>query len=265
MVAVETVVQLGVVAAAVLTVTLLAVEKPPTDGLTVLATVPWVVVAGILAALSSTGAYPATVAGVLRLPAVFALTIVVAGLVWMPLLQLAALRDRAYAAGYYLAAAGLGTAVVLLVTLLLREGLDGPGLLWLSATPLLAAMLAGIAYVLLGFVDATTLATTRWVGYLVVAGFTLLGTTTAVGVDAYGQQGDGITRALVALASDLPTASTSVGWPAAVLGAVVGCVVAALVARAVRSDEVTGNLLAVVVTAVTVAPAVARLLAVVLR
>lgn len=265
MVSAETVALGAIGVAAVMTVALLAVERPPVNGLTVLAAVPWVVTAGLLDGVAATGAYPSELVRVLVLPVVLVLAFVVAGLVWMPLLQLATLRDYALGAGYYLAAAGFGTAVVLLLTLLLREGLDGQGLLWLSATPLVAAMLAAVAYVLLGFVDATTLATTRWVGYVVVTGFTLLGTTTAVGVDVYGNAGGGITGVLVSVAAGLPTASTSVGWPAAVLGAVVGCVVAALLARAVRSDVVTGNLLAVVVTAVTVAPAVATLLATVLR
>lgn len=265
MVSVETVALVGVVAAAVLTVALLAVEKPPVDGLTVLATAPWLVVAGVLESLTATGAYPAAVAPVLQLPAVLVSTLVVAGLVWVPLLQLATLRDYQGRSGHYLAAAGLGMAVVLLTTLLLREGLDGQGLLWLSATPLLAAMLAAAAYVLLGFVDATTLATTRWVGYLVVVGFTLLGTTMTVGIDVYGQRGSAATDLLVSAAADLPTASTSVGWPVAVLGVVLGCVVAGLVARVVRSDVVRGNLLAIAVSAVTIAPAVGLLLATVLR
>lgn len=265
MVSVETVALGGLAVAAVLTVALLAVERPAVNGLTVLATAPWVVVAGVLDTLAATGAYPPNLAPVLQLPGVLLLTLVVGGLVWMPLLQLATLRDFSVGSGHYLAAAGLGIAVVLLTTLLLREGLDGQGLLWLAATPLLAAMLAGVAYVLLGFVDPTTLATTRWVGYLLVLGFTLLGTTTTVLIDVYSRGGGGVTDLLVSVAATLPTASTSVGWPAAVLGVVVGCVLAALVARAVRSDTVTGNLLAIVVSAVTVAPSVALLLFTVLR
>lgn len=265
MVTAETVALVGVGFAAVLTVALLAVQHPPVTGLTVLAIAPWAVVAGLFDALSVTGAYPGTLAPVLRLPVGLLLAFVIAGLVWVPLLQLATLRDYEPRSGRYLAAAGLGMAVVLLVTLLLRQGLDGSGLLWLSATPMLAAFLAALAYVLLGFVDPTTLATTRWVGYLVVLGFTLLGTATAVGIDVYGQGGTSVTAALVSVASDLPTASTSVGWPAALLGALVGCLVAALVARAVRSDAVSGNVLAVVVTGVTVGPAVATLLVLVLR
>jgi uncharacterized membrane protein len=265
MVSAETVVLAGLGVAALLTVALLAVERPPVNGLTVLATTPWAIAAGVLDGLAATGAYPATVASVLRLPAVLVVALVVAGLVWVPLLQLATLRDYEGGSGHYLAAAGLGAAVVLFTTLLLREGLDGQALLWLSAVPLLAALLAGLVYVLLGFLDPTTLATTRWVGYLVVFGFTLLGTTVTVGIDVYGQRGAGLTDVLVSVAAGLPTASTSVGWPAAVLGAVVGCVVAALVARGVRSDAVTGTLLAVVVSAATIAPAVATLFGTVLR
>ncbi|WP_255149247.1 hypothetical protein [Halorarius halobius] len=260
-----TVAVVGVALAAVVSVALLAVERPPVNGATVVAALPWVVAAGLVDALAASGAYPSVLAPVVRLPTVLAATFVVAVLVWMPLQQLATLRDFDSGSGRYLAAAGMGAAVVLLVTLLVRVGLGGRALLWLSAGPLLAAVVAAAAYVALGFLDPTTLATTRWVGYLVVFGFVLSGTVTAVAVDVYGQVGGRATATLVVLARDLPVASASVGWPAVALGALVGCGVAALVARAVRTDAVAGHVLAVAATAVTVAPGVAGLLATVLR
>lgn len=265
MVSVGTVAVAGVALAAIASVVLLILEPPRVDGLMVLAAAPWVVVAGLLDALTATGAYPPIVAPVLRLPTVLATTFVVATLVWVPLKQLATLRDVDPSSARYLAAAGLGTSVVLLVTLLLRAGLSGRGLLWLSAGPLLAAFVAGAAYVALGFLDPTTLSTTRWVGYLVVFGFVLLGTATAVAVDVYGRVGGRVTATLVELASGLPTASASVGWPAVALGVVSGCVVAAVVARASRRTPVAGYVLAVLAVAATLAPAIAQLLATVLR
>lgn len=265
MVSAETVAVGAVLVAALTTLALLAVERPPVNGLTVLATGPWMVVVGLLDALAGSGAYPPLLTPLLEFPVVLVVGFVVAGVAWVPLLQLATMRDFQLESGRYLAAAGLGVAIVLLITLLVREGLDGSALLWLSATPLLAVLLAGTAYVLLGFVDPTTLATTRWVGFLVVFGFTLLGTVTAVAIDVYGRVGRGPTATLVTLASELPTASASVGWPAALLGLLAGCVVATLVARAVRADATTGHALAVAVAATTVAPSVARLLETVLR
>lgn len=264
MVSAEAVAVGGILAAAVTTLVLLAVEGPPVDGRAVLATAPWVVAVALLDVLAGVGAYPSLVTPVLELPVGLFLGVVLAGVVWLPLLQFARMRDRAFGSARYLAAAGVGVAVVLLITLLVREGLDGAGLLWLSATPLLAVLLAGAAYVLLGFLDPTTLATTRWVGYLVVLGFTLLGTVTAVAIDVYGRVGREPTAALVGLAADLPTASTSVAWPAALLGVLAGCVVAAIVARVVRADGRVGYALAVLLAAMTLGPGVARLLETVL-
>lgn len=264
MVSAEMVAVGAVLAAAVTTLVLLAVEGPLVDGRTVLATAPWGVAVGLIDVLAGVGAYPSLVTPVLELPVGMFLGVVLAGVVWLPLLQLATMRDHASGSARYLAAAGVGVAVVLLITLLVREGLDGAGLLWLSAAPLLAVVLAGGAYVLLGFLDPTTLATTRWVGFLVVVGFTFLGTVTAVAIDVYGRAGRGPTAWLVNLAADLPTATTSVAWPAALLSVLVGCVVAALVARVVRADALVGYGLAVLLAAMTVAPGVARLLETVL-
>lgn len=265
MVSPETVAFVGVGAAAVLTVALLAVERPPVNGLTVVATAPWMVVAGIFHALSATGAYPDGLSPLFQLPMGFVVTFVVAGLVWVPLLQLATLRDFTAGSGRYLAAAGTGAAIVLLTTLLLREGLDGRGMLWLSATPLLAALLGGIAYFTWGFVDATTLARARWVGLLIVLSFATLGTTVAVGVDIYGVGGGTLSQSLVGVSSTFPTATVSVAWPLVALAVVLGNVVAAGVARTVDTESSGGYLFAVAVIAATLGPAVGHLLVTVLR
>lgn len=265
MVSAGTLALVGVGAAGVASVALLVAERPPVNQLTVLATVPWMVVTGLLHVLAGSGAYPQVLVPLLRFPTVFVTAFVVGVLVWVPLLQLATLRDFPAGSGTYLAAAGMGVAVVLLVTLFAREGLDGRALLWLSATPVLAAMLAGTTYVLFGFVDATTLATTRWIGYLVVLAFTFLGTAVAVSVDVYGASPDALPGPLVAVSEGLPVGSASVAWPVIFLGAFVGVAVAALLARAIRADAVVGHLLAVAVGTLALGPGVARLLVTVLR
>lgn len=265
MVSAGTLALVGVGAAGAASVALLVAERPPVNQLTVLAAAPWMAVTGLLHVLATGGAYPQPLVPLLRFPTVFVTAFVIAALVWVPLLQLATLRDFPPGSGTYLAAAGMGAAVVLLVTLLLREGLDGRGLLWLSATPVLAALLGGVAYFLFGFVDATTLATTRWVGYLLVTAFTFLGTAVAVSVDVYGAAGGALVGPLVDVADGLPTASASVAWPVVLLGMVVGVAVAALLARAIRTDAVLGHLLAVAAGALALGPGVARLLVAVLR
>lgn len=175
------------------------------------------------------------------------------------------MRDFTAGSGRYLAAAGTGAAIVLLTTLLLREGLDGRGMLWLSVTPLLAALLGGIAYFTWGFVDATTLERARWVGLLIVLSFATLGTTVAVGVDIHGVGGVTLSQSLVGASSTFPTATVSVVWPLVVLAVMLGNFVAAGVARTVDTESSGGYLFAVAVIVATLGPAVGHLLVTVLQ
>lgn len=250
----------GIGAAAVLAVVLLATQRPPATQGTALAAAPWAVVAGLLHALAGVGAYPPALARFLSFPGALVVAFIVAMLVWVPLLQLATMRDFTPGSGQYLAAAGGGTSFVLLFVVLLRQGLGPDAMLWLAATPFASALLAGAAYFFMGFVDPSTLSTTRWVGYMVVLGFAVLGTTLAVGVDVYGSQPGGLVDLVVAVAGDLPTADRSVGWPLAALGALVGLAVASLVSRVVRDSPATGYVLAVCIAALSLGPAVGHLL-----
>lgn len=250
----------GILAAAGLALVLLAAERPPVTGATALAAAPWAVVAGLLHALAGVGAYPPALARLLSFPGAFVVAFVVAVLVWVPLLQLATMRDFDPGTGQYLAAAGGGMSLVLLFVVLLRQGLGPDAMLWLAATPFAGALIAGAVYFLMGFVDPTTLATTRWLGYLVVLGFAVLGTTLAVGVDVYGSRPGALVDVIVTAAGDLPTADESVGWPLAAIGALFGVAMAALVARVVRDSPAWGYTLAVCVAAVSLGPAVGYLL-----
>lgn len=256
----STVALVGILAAAALAAILLVVERPPVTRETALAAAPWAVVAGVLHALAAVGAYPADLAPFFQFPGVLLVAFVVGTLVWIPLLQVSTMRDYPAGTGQYLAAAGTGMSVVLVVVLMLRQGVDPDAMLWLAATPFVGALLTALLYFLLGFVDATTLATTRWVGFLVVFGFAVLGTSFAVGVDAYGVLPGWPVDLLVTAGRGLPTASASVGWPLAVTGGLLGLVMAALVARVVRESPVTGYGLAVAVAAVSLGPGVGHLL-----
>jgi uncharacterized membrane protein len=251
---------LGIGAAAVLAVALLVTERPPATGATALAAAPWAVVAGLLHALAGVGAYPPALARFLSFPGAFVVAFIVAMLVWVPLLQLATMRDFDPGSGQYLAAAGGGTGLVLLFVVLLRQGLGAEAMLWLAATPVAGALLAGGVYFFLGFVDPSTLATMRWVGYMIVLGFAVLGTALAVGVDVFGSRPGTLVDLVVTVADGLPTADRSVGWPLAALGALVGLAMASLVSRVVRDSPAIGYVLAVCVAAVSLGPAVGHLL-----
>lgn len=262
MVSPEVVAGAGLAAAVVLTTALLTVEHPPVSGNTVLAAMPWAVAAGCLHGVAALGAYPELIARFVRFPGAVAVVYVLGGLVWAPLLQLAAMRDYSIDTGRYLATAGIGCAVALLVGLITWRGLDGQGLLWLAATPLLAAMLATVAFLALGVLDVTSVGATRLVGFVVVFAYAFLGVSLAVTTEIYGAPAGGAAgEGLVALAARGPTHELlGETWPAALALLLVGVAATVLLARLVRRNETVGLLALLAVGVAGLGPGVGRLL-----
>lgn len=252
----------GLAAAVALTSALLTVEHPPVNRRTVLAAFPWVVVAGCLHALAALGAYPPLVARFASFPAAVAVVYVLGALSWAALLQVAVMRDYPVDTGRYLAAAGTGAAFVLLLALVVWRGLDGQGLLWLSAAPLLAAVLATVAFLALGVLDVTSVGATRLVGFAVVFGYALLGMSVAVTVRVYdAPAGNAALELLLDLGTRAPTLpGLGSTWPAAVAVLLVGVGLTVTLARLVRRDDTYGLLALLAVGAVGLGPAVGRLL-----
>lgn len=232
----------GLLVMVVLATALLSVERPPLTGRTVLAATPWVVVAAGIHTLATLGAYPATLTPYLTFPAAFVVTYVVAALTWTPLLQLAAMRDFSRGSGTYLAVAGTATAAIALFALVVWRGLSGSGLLWLSATPLLAALLATVAVLALGVFDVTAIGATRLTGFLLVFAYALLGVATAVTARVYEVTPGGLLgRRLLEAARELPAAGPAGHtWPVALAVLLAGVLLTSAVARVVRRDETVG-------------------------
>lgn len=243
------------------TLVLLALQRPPVNGRTVLGAAPWMLTAGLLHVLAALGAYPKPVAALLVFPWVYLVVVALASVVWAPLLQLGTLRDRDRGEAY-LAAAGAGLALMLAVALLLRVRLTPTSLLWLTVTPFVAGVIAAAVYVLLGVTDATTLATARWAGYLVVFSFTFAGMAVVVTADVYGVELAGtLGRRLVDIVRTLPVPdSFGVGWLAALVASSIGAGAAMLCARYVRQSPVRGYVATTAVAAAALGPGLARLL-----
>ncbi|MFC7177667.1 hypothetical protein [Halosegnis marinus] len=254
-----------VVAAAAVTAALLVLEGPTVSRGSVVATLPWMVTAGLLHALGAYGAYPAWLLPVVRLPVGVLLVFVLGTVVWVVVRQFAAVRNVTYGSGRYLAATGTGAAFVVLVAVVVTAAPSAEGLLWFAAAPVIAAVLASVGALSLGVLDPSGLARTRWVGWLVAFGFALLGATVTVGIDVFGVPTTPATAPFVVLGAALPTGSVTAAWPLALMGLLLGLSMVTALARVIDEDPSSGLVLAVALAAGTVTPAVALLASTVLR
>lgn len=255
----------AVVVTAVLTMALLALEAPAVGRNTVFGTLPWMVAAGLLHTLGVYGPYPAGMRPMVLLPVGILFTFVIASVLWVVVRQFAALRNVDATSGRYVAAAGSGAAVVLFaaVALVTRPGAEA--LFWLAAAPTAGAAVAGAGVLVLGVLDPTAVARMRWVGWLITFGFTLLGVTVTVGIDAFDAARTPVTALVVSVTEQLPTASISLAWPLVAVGLVLGIMMVSTLARVVDDDPAAGFVLATALAVGTVAPSVALLVTTVLR
>lgn len=254
-----------VVVAAALTAVLLALEGPKVDHGTVLGAGPWMVVAGLLHVLGVVGRYPPPLRPTVSLPVGVLLVFLLGTVVWVIARQFASFRNVVPPSGRYLAAAGTGSAVVVLVVLLALTVPTADGVLWFVTTPVIAAVVAGLCALSLGVLDPSALARTRWVGWFVAFGFSALGTTVAVGIDVFGRPTTAVTDPFVTLGAAFPTADVSVAWPLVLVGGLLGTAMVSALARVIEEDTGSGLVLAVTLAAGTVTPAVALLATLALR
>jgi uncharacterized membrane protein len=226
------VVTLLAVGAALLVAGGLASVLPTLDRRTVLAAVPWVLAAALVHALALAGAYGGPLAGLLGTPLVVPAAVVVAGVVWLPLVGFGRLRNRADPAAY-LAATGTGALVPLLLATALYGRATVATLVPIVVTPAAAGVAAGAVVLVLGLAAAPSLAATRSLALLVVYGQAFHAVAVLVAVDALGAPASGpLARAAVRAGADLPVADVlGTGWPYAVVKLCVGALVVVAAAR----------------------------------
>lgn len=251
---------LVVIVAAIATALVLTALRVPVTRATMLAATPWMVLGGLLESLVATGAYPGVVAALLAPPQVYPAALVVGGLTWIPLLEVAAIRNRGVNAARSLATAGWAATAVLATVVLWRAAVDPAEVLWLVGVPVVAAVLAGVAYILLGLSDAEPLAYTGLLGLLVVFAHTFDGLAVALAVEVLGRTPRPPLAALVADGTDAAGLGLPTGWLFVALKLLGSLLAVQLLARTPRRTQ-RGRYLALgALAAVGLGPGVATLL-----
>lgn len=255
---------LVVAVGAISTALVLTLVRAPVTRATVLAATPWMVLGGLLGTLVETGAYEGIAGSLLAPPQGYLAALVVGGVTWVPMLEVASIRNREANAARDLAASGWAASGVLALVVLWDAGVGPVEVLWLVLVPVGAAVVAGIAYLLLGVADAAPLRYTGLVGLLVVFAHTFDGLAVALAVDVFGRT----PRApLAALVADLTAAVgpwLPAGWLFAALKLVGAALAVQVLARTSRRTGPPTYLALGALAAVAIGPGVATLLSLVL-
>jgi hypothetical protein len=185
---------LHLVAAVVAVVGAVAVGSTavPLTRRTVLAAAPWSVAAAGVVVAGRAGVYRTDTAVLLA-----AVGGVAVG-AWVLFAHLAALRELP-CRDRYLAASGLGAAVVVVAALASHvDGIAPSRVVWLAFAPVVAALLAAAGYFVLGLVYTDALVALRLAGLYVVGTVVLDGVATAASGAALGAEQYGVVTAGVA-------------------------------------------------------------------
>ncbi|WP_254821449.1 DUF63 family protein [Haloglomus halophilum] len=244
--------------AALLAVGCIAWVGPPVTRRLVLAGTPWMVLAGLLYPLAATGVYGGPLAATLGSPLVVPVTVVLATVLWIPLVQAGRVRTRGDPAGY-LVASGTGVVAPVLAVTVLAGRATVATLVPLALAPVVAAIAAAAVVFVLGLSAAPALAAARSLALLAVYAQALHAVAVVVAVDALGVPASGpMARATVGLGAEL-VGGFGIGWPFLLLKL---CAVALLVVglgRLAERRETVAYVLLGTVAALGVGPAVAVL------
>ncbi|WP_306056138.1 DUF63 family protein [Natronococcus wangiae] len=195
-------------------VALLWAIGPPVTDRTVLAFAPWMMFGSTLHVLYQLEAYPDSIAVLFSTPSVYAVTALVAGVVWL--------------IGIFLHAGGLQSTIERLVgvvgtgffvtfamvTIFVRweEGVFEP--FWPVIAVVVTGIVTALAWIALSLWFTDVAAVTGATGALVVFGHALDGVSTAIGYDLLGAGEDvPLSRVILEAGSSLPTAEyVGGGW-----------------------------------------------------
>ncbi|MFB6162531.1 MAG: DUF63 family protein [Halococcoides sp.] len=259
----DPVVGVALVVAAAVVVAFLSALEPRIDQWVVLSITPWMVVGGIVHALTrvSPSPYPDVVVDLFAAPAVYVTIFVVAGVTWIAVIFLATAAGTEASTPMYLFYVGIGVAVTLLVATLYWGLPLGLHPTWPAVAIAAAIVLSAIVWFATSL-RATEAVSRAWLATpLVIFAHTLDGTTTAVGYDVLGAgERTPIPRLIMEAASALPTAQyIGGGWAFVAVKIVVAVVVAVYLADFLDEEPVRTNLLYAAVVALGLGPAVNNL------
>jgi uncharacterized membrane protein len=239
-------------------VALLWALEPPVTDRTVIAFAPWMMFGACLHVLYKLDAFPASIEPLFSAPAVYAVTAIVAGIVWI--------------VAVFLHVGGLqptiprfvgiaGTAFFAVFTMLaildsLETGTFDP--FWPVIAVAATGVVTAVAWVVLGLRFTDVAATTGATGVLVVFGHTLDGVTTAVGYDVLGAtENVPLSRVLLEAGAALPTAEyIGSGWVFVVVKVVLAMAILGLFREYVEERPQQARTILALVAAVGLGPAV---------
>jgi uncharacterized membrane protein len=227
-------------------------RRPPVTQSVVIALAPWMTAGAAAHALFQLRAAPEVAGPLLAAPAVYLTTFVLAGAIWLALLEASPGDVPRLLGATGAIVTGIGAALVLGVGL--ERGTLAPVLPTLAvviSVALTAALLAGLRR----FRPETANRAGR-VGALVVFAHTLDGISTAIGVDFLGAgERSPIPRAIMEFAGTLPTAELlGQGWLFVVVKLAIAVVVVDLFTDFLEEEPLQGNLALALVAAVGLGP-----------
>ncbi|QLG50889.1 DUF63 family protein [Natrinema halophilum] len=234
-----------------------AIEPPVTD-FTVLAFAPWMMFGSSLHVLYKLDAFPESIAPLFSAPMVYAVTAIVAGIVWViaVFLHVGGLQPTVHRFVGITGTAFFSVFSMFAIFRSVEMGTFEP--FWPVISVVVAGIVTAIAWVALSlwFTDVAT--TTSATGALVVFGHALDGVTTAIGYDIIGV-GEDVPLSLLILqtSESLPSAEyIGAGWLFVLVKVVLAMVILGLFREYVDERPQQARTILALVAAVGLGPAV---------
>lgn len=246
---------------------LLYFVRPTVRQSTVLAMTPWILTGAATHALFTIGAYPDQFALLFGPLAIYFTTLIVTGMVWAVMVTATSFERSTGTDAQYLMAAGVGALITTVGAVLVQGfGAELEGVLFAVAALVAALVLSAAAYLLLNAVFSKAVIETGLLGWLLVFGHVLDGTTTAVAVDVEGIPVNyKLGRQIVDVATTLPTYDLiGAAWLLVTIRLVLALIVVAgiaqLLSRYLHGRETFGYLFVGLVAAFGLGPGFHHLL-----
>jgi len=244
---------------------LLYVVEPPVTGWTVVALTPWMCLGAVLHVLLQQGAYPGWIAPLFGTPSVYLVTFVVAGLAWLVSDLVAEMRQRA-SIDQQLGTVGTGFAVTFAMYAVIigiqSGGVTGSSLFWPVVGFVVAALVTGAAWLIVGLTFTDVATATGKSGVVVVLAHSLDAISTAIGVDVLGAgERTPLSAELIEFGAGLPTEPfLGTAWLFVLVKLLLAMFILVLFEEYVREEPRQANLLLAFVAAVGLGPGVHNLL-----
>lgn len=209
----------------------------PLSESTVLAASPWTLAASGVVVAAEAGVYDRT--PFVSVPTLLAVVVAAAVGIWFAFSGLAALREKPHSERY-LAASGVGTAAVVVSSLLLAApAVSAVRLAWLVLAVVAAPVVAVGPYFALSLVYTDAVARLRFAGLYAVTAVVFDGVASAITTETLGTGREALVTSGLSLATEAAGLSPS-GWQLLAVHAVVGVLAVAAFGRIGRWRPAAG-------------------------